>query len=59
MGVLQKGSFDDLGGSWPMGSQVVARIIREAAKREPMAAKRAVPIVSNMKGLLDFIRNSR
>ena len=69
MGVQKKDSFDDLGGSWPMGSQVVPRVTLEAPKRVPLApighrkASKCLPdllenIVSNCKGLLDSIRIS-
>ena len=61
--------FYDLRGSWSMGSKVVPRATLEAPKRVPLApiwhrkASKCLPdlmenIVSNCKGLLDFIRIS-
>ena len=59
----------DLGSSWPLGSKVVPYATLEAPKRVPLApiwhrkASKCLPdlmenIVSNCKGLLDFIRIS-
>ena len=61
--------FCDLGGSWSMGSKVVAQATLEAPKKVPQPpigfqkTLKCLPdllenIVSNFKRLLDFIRNT-